>query len=72
MVGVGGATVAGKFGIDRRAAGKGVGEFFENEHGGAFANDEAVAGSVKRAGGVLRGLVRGSCEGAGTLEAGEG
>lgn len=62
MMGIGGATVAGKFGVDGRPAGNGVRVFFEDEHSGAFADNETIAGSVKRAGGVLWGVVGGGGE----------
>lgn len=72
MVGIRGAAIARKFGIDRRATRESVCEFFKDEHGGAFADNETVAGFVKGPRGVLRGVVREGGEGAGTLESGEG
>lgn len=72
MMGIGGATIAGKFGVDGRTAGNGVCVFFEDEHSGTFADNKTAAGSVKGAGGVLWGVVRGGGERARALESGEG
>jgi len=59
VVGIGGRTVAGEFGEDSRAAGAGVLLAFEDEDGGAFGEDEAVAAGVEGAGGAGRVVVGG-------------
>ncbi len=69
---IGRGTVASKFSVDGRTASEGVREFFEDEDGGAFANDKAVAGFIEGAGGLLWGVIVRSGEGMGALEAGEG
>ena len=46
---VGGGAVAGDFGQNRRAAFLRVVERFQNDHAGAFAEDEAAAAGVKGA-----------------------
>ena len=53
--GVGGRTIADDFGEDFRAAGLCVVEGFENDHAGAFAEDESAALGVEGAAGAGRG-----------------
>ena len=53
MVGVAGHAIADDFGDDIRAAALGEFERFENQHAGAFADDEAVALGVEGAAGAL-------------------
>ena len=52
--GVGGGAVAEDFAVDRGAAFLGVFVVFEDDHRGAFAEDEAVAVEVERARRLLR------------------
>ena len=58
--GVGGRAVAGHFRVNVGPAPAGMFEFFENQHAGAFAQDEAVAVQVERPGRFLRVLRCGS------------
>ena len=67
---IGGGAVAADFGVDVGAAGARVGEFFEDEDAGAFADDEAGAGGVEGPGREVRVRVRGCAEGARAREAG--
>ena len=53
MVRVGGVAVADDFAINLRPALSGAFQFFEHDHAGAFAHDEAVAFLVERARGTL-------------------
>ena len=68
--GVGGGAVAENFAVDFRAAGFGVIELFEDDHGGAFAEDEAIAIFIEGARGFGGGVVAGG-EGGEQIEAGD-
>ena len=69
--GVGGGAVADDFGEDRRAALLGVVEGFEDDHAGAFAEDESAALGVEGAAGAAGGFSLAVGEGGEAVEAGD-
>jgi hypothetical protein len=72
MIRVSARAVADEFSVDGGGAGKGVGELFEDEDPGAFADDEAGAVAVEGPGGEVGGAVVGCGEAAGARETGDG